>query len=240
MRAPMPDPDTDQLATAIVDEYGRACLDQNACLVSKMAEAEIRASFIILRAIRGNEPALGYPADNKKHAEKLGKSLAQLEQVFTDLPKSFLRHMFYRADLAEATTELNLFLDAVGALRERCAVILESEQDGNRNTDLDKRQAAMAARYFTERCGLPLTYSTETSVYRVAAPLFYEAMTMTGWTGPNLKQQCEDVARMPVSNWKDWQTKFGEMIVRVLRRPRLQMDDKDGPPEEEDRFIGNT
>jgi hypothetical protein len=236
MRAPMPETDTTELVTAIVAEYSRACQDQDACLVSKVAEAEIRAAFVVLRAIQGDKPAFGFPADTKRHAEELQKWVRQGETLLGRLPKSFLRQVFYGANPFEASSRLNRFVTALGWFGERCGVILSAELSGNRNIDLDKRQAAMAARYFTERCGLELAYSTENSAYRVAAPLFYEAMTMAGWKGPSLKQQCEDIARMPDSTWNDWQTKFGTTIARALRRPQLQMNDKAAPPE--DHFIG--
>jgi hypothetical protein len=228
----MPTADADQLATAIVDEYSRACRDQDASLVSKVAEAEIRASFVVLRAIQGDEPAFGFPADTKAHAEKLQKWVRQGEALLGSLPKSFLRQVFYGADPFEASSRLNRFVTALGWFGERCGLILSAEANGNRNIDFDKRHAAMAARYFTERCGLDLNYPTESGAYRVAAPLFYEAMTMAGWKGPSLKQQCEDAARMADSNWNDWQTKFGAMIAKVLRRPQLQMNDGAGTPED--------
>jgi hypothetical protein len=235
----MSENDTADLVTAIVTEYSRACRDrEDLCLVPKVAVAEIRAAFVVLRAIQGDEPAFGFPADTKRYAEELQKWVRQGEALFGRMPKSFLRQVFYGANPFEASSRLNRFVTALGWFGERCGVILSAEAHGNRNIDFDKRQAAMAARYFTERCGLDLAYSTESGAYRVAAPLFYEAMTMAGWRAPSLKQQCEDVARLSDAIWNHWQTKFGAIIDKVLRRPQLQMNDKGGAPEAP--FIGDT
>ncbi len=229
MRAPRPR-DTDELVRAILDELKPSRRDQ------EEIAAEIRGWISALRVADG--PALGYWVDNQKHAERLRDWIAQGEALFADMPDSFRLLMFFgewselfdRTD-RKAISRFRRFTSLLGWLRQRCGFILKVKagaiRSGDRHDKLGKRRAAMAARYFTERCYIPLAYS-DGSPYRVTAPLFYEAMT---GRKEDLTRACAAIARMP--GWEEWRSRFREL--RIIGRGQISVNDVGD--EEEHRYI---
>jgi hypothetical protein len=160
------------------------------------------------------------------------------------LPQSFRLLMFFwewtelfdQTD-RKAISRLSRVLSLLAWLKHRCSLILQFNigaiHSGDRHDKLGKRRAAMAARYFTERCYKPLAHSDEHDAYRGTAALFYEAMT--GQREAGLERACTAVARMP--NWDEWRRRFREL--QIIGRGQIPLNAASGPPE--DRYIdGNN
>jgi hypothetical protein len=227
--------DTDKIVSDILSEYGirsskRTGFDQ-------VIEAEIRGWIKALRDKQG-DPSFGYWSDNERWARRLQKWVKDGEDLFIQMPKSFRLLLFLGEwkELFDDTDQRVVgrsrrILKLLGWFARRCDFILKTEAGASGHEKLQKRRAAMAARFFAERCGIPLAYSSDNKPYRGAASLFYEAMT--GVYGEDLRYQCEEVAKM--QNWQEWREKFDSL--RVLSRGRID-DRKDLP--EEDRYIDGT
>jgi hypothetical protein len=234
MRAPNPR-DTDDLVTAILDELKPSRHDR------EIIAAEIRDWIGVLRS--AGDPAIGYWADNQKHAEALRKWIAEGEALFADMPQSFRLLMFFGewTELFDRTDQKVIgrsrrLLSLLARLRHRCSLILQIKagpsRKGNRDDTLGKHRAAMAARYLTERCWIPLAHTTGDSPYRVTASLFYEAMT--GEPGAGLERACAAVARLP--NWEESRRRFREL--QSSGRGQIPIERWSGPPE--DRYIDGS
>jgi hypothetical protein len=225
---------TDELVAAIIGEFAIA----NPNFYVPSIEADVRA-FVAALQNRGNEePALGYEVDNKRRAERLRTWIEQGQALLAEMPKTFRTVLFIGR-----ASELYDFLDREVALRQqrilsllqslatRCDSIIERGIGAHRATDFEKLRAATAARYFTERCGIPLAYSNPNSAYCVTAPLFYEAAT--GRPVQDLKRACENVAQLP--NWEEIRAQFE--AAKISFHGEIPAVAPDSLPE--DRFIDN-
>jgi hypothetical protein len=80
-------------------------------------------------------------------------------------------------------------------MRQNCEILIDSKVGDHGNAGRAQQQAAYAAIWLMERHGLPVTYSSETAVYRVVARLLFEAMTgQTSEDGADIARACKDAA----------------------------------------------
>jgi hypothetical protein len=231
---------TDEIVADILDAYGirklKIAYEQEHFdkLTAKQIRDqetadEIRGWIEALENLQG-DPTLGHWADNEGPARRLQRWAAEGEKIFNEMPKTFRLLLFLGewAELYDSTDQRAIgrsrrIVSVLRWLAQRCSFILETKAGASKHENIQKRRAAYAARYFTERCGLELAYSNENKPYRVTAGFFYEAMT--GFQGVDLRTQCEDIARSPY--WDEWRRRFRKQIIGS---GHFQMDVGDDEP----------
>jgi hypothetical protein len=169
---------------------------------------EIYGWIAMLRATRDDGPAFGNRAENREFGEKWQRWLVEGRSLFAKMPKEsralfFLGEWIELRDRADrrANRRFRSFRSMLGWLADRCNFVLDTDAGGDVRANTKKRKAAIAARYFTERCGLALLHTDENGPYRETAALFYQAMTRHR-ADVDLRRQCEAVAKL--TNWEEW------------------------------------
>src|SRR5262249_23202602 len=80
-------------------------------------------------------------------------------------------------------------------MRRNCEWIIKERVGEHGNAGQKQVHAAWVAIDLMEQHGLPLTYSSETSVYRAVARLIFEAMTgVASKNGADIARACKSVA----------------------------------------------
>jgi hypothetical protein len=104
--------------------------------------------------------------------------IAEQHEVFTDEEK-------HRPTLEMILTRM----------QQQCEILINSEIGDHGNAGRLQLQAAYAAIWLMDQYGLPVTYSSETAVYRTVARLLFEAMTgQTSEDGADIARACKKAA----------------------------------------------
>jgi hypothetical protein len=154
---------------------------------ANVSEAKVLSTIEFFSA---SDVGLGLRKKNKKYAEEVIEWIRAGERLLTCRTDTISPIYLFSNPETKLSVEI-----ALADMRQHCESILKHKVGEHGNAGREQINAAWFAVELMERYGLPLTYSSETSVYRTVARLIFEAKAgQASESGGDIARACKSVA----------------------------------------------